>query len=137
MHVDSKFLRSVWEFIIVTMRLLQMSKSASCHEGHVVVVSLLELIWFFIFEWLWFSHDFRQLICGHDYWNILQLLFWMFMFLFDYKSLSFEEKFGIDILVLWIKQFAQATFFTDDEMRRLLAILVFAIKVTSSLFVVD
>ena len=118
------------------MRFIKLSEPASSHESHVVIVPLLKLIWFFALEWFWFSHNFRQLVGSHDYWHISPLLFWMSMLLFYNKSLSFKKELSIHVLVFWIKELAETTFLTDDEMRSFLAVLVFAVKVAPCLFVV-
>jgi len=118
------------------MWFIKLSEPASSHKSHVVIVPLLELIRFFALEWFWLSHNFRQLVGCHYYWNVSPLLFWMSMLLFYNKSLSFKKELSIHVLVLWIKKLAQTTLLTDDKMRSLRTVLVFAVKVTPCLFVV-
>jgi len=61
----------------------------------------------------------------------------MSLLLFDDQTLAFKCKLGILILVSVVKQLVKTTFFTNDEVKLSSLILIFAVKMTSGLLVVD
>ena len=128
---------SVREEFVVLVRLLNLSKLASGSHGHVGVLSLSELIVFFLITLLWVSHYQWQLIGCHDHWYSFPSWFRVSGLPLGHHALALKEKLGSLVLIPGIKEPTETAFLTDDESRGSLTSLVSAVKIASCLHVVN